>query len=72
MRHVGQTLIFAVGQRAFEINGNWFSTLLPLATLDGQDVDPSGFPESRPRVVDGPRGAGSHEVPSGQDVDRGG
>jgi hypothetical protein len=44
MRHVGQTLIFAVAQRAFEINGNWFSTLLPLATLDGEDIDPLDFP----------------------------
>jgi hypothetical protein len=44
MRHVGQTLIFAVAQRAFEINGNWFSTLLPLATLDGEKVNPRDFP----------------------------
>lgn len=44
MRHLGQTLIFAVAQRSFESNGNWFSTLLPLATLEGDEVDPRDFP----------------------------
>lgn len=44
MRHLGQTLIFAVAQRAFDLNGNSFATLLPLATLDGEEVDPRDFP----------------------------
>jgi hypothetical protein len=44
MRYLGQTLIFAVAQRAFEINDNWFATLLPLATIDGEVVDPRDFP----------------------------
>jgi hypothetical protein len=44
MRHIGQTLIFAVAQRTFENNGNLFSTLVPLATLDGDEVDTLDFP----------------------------
>lgn len=43
MRYLGQTLIFAVAQRAFEINGNWFSTLRPVGTLDGQEVNSQEF-----------------------------
>jgi hypothetical protein len=44
MRHLGETLIFAVAQRAFENNGNSFSTLLPLSTMDGEEVDRRDFP----------------------------
>jgi hypothetical protein len=44
MPYLGQTLVFAVAQRSFENYGNWFSTLVPLATLDGEIVDREEFP----------------------------
>ena len=44
MSHIGQTLIFAVAQRAFEASGNWFSTLRPVSTLDGKELDSREFP----------------------------
>ena len=44
MRHLRQTLIFAVAQRAFDSNSNSFSTLRPLATLNGEEVAPQDFP----------------------------
>ena len=44
MRHLGQSLVFAVAQRSFESNGIWFSTLVPLATPDGEALDRREFP----------------------------
>jgi hypothetical protein len=45
MRYLGQSLVFAVAQRSFESNnGIWFSTLVPLATLDGEALDRREFP----------------------------
>lgn len=39
----GQQLIFAVAQQSFEAGQNCFSTLRPLATLDGKHVDLQDF-----------------------------
>ena len=39
MASIDQRYLFAVGQRNFEINENSFSTLIPIATLDGEIID---------------------------------
>lgn len=41
---VGQQLLLAVGQDSFEVNGNRFSTLIPIMTLNGDRVRPEEFP----------------------------
>lgn len=41
---VGQQLLLAVGQDSFEVNGNRFSTLVPIMTLSGDRVRPEEFP----------------------------
>lgn len=41
---VGQQLLLAVGQDSFEVNGNRFSTLVPIMTLNGDRVRPEEFP----------------------------
>jgi hypothetical protein len=43
MRYLGEKLLFAVGQDAFETGGNNFSTLVPLATMQGRPVDRREF-----------------------------
>ena len=44
MQFSGETLILAVAQKSFEAGGNNFSTLRPLATLEGLPIEPSEFP----------------------------
>lgn len=39
MVSVEQKYFFAVGQQSFESNGRHFSTLIPIATLDGEVID---------------------------------
>ena len=41
---VGQQLLLAVGQDSFEVNGNRFTTLVPIMTLNGDRVRPEEFP----------------------------
>ena len=42
--YVGQQLLLVIGQESFEVNGNRFSTLVPIMTLSGDRVRPEEFP----------------------------
>jgi len=42
--YVGQQLLLVAGQESFEVNGNRFTTLIPLLTLSGERVRPEEFP----------------------------
>ncbi len=44
MSYAGTTLILAVAQQSFDLNTNTFSTLVPVATLDGTPLSASEFP----------------------------